>query len=694
MRVYRVLTAVCLAGLMAGAPRAQQGDASTDGDAASDYEALVRGPVHEAFAEPVDLNATAGVTISKEPPETIEEIPPAEKPEGAVWIPGYWSWDDEREDFIWVSGVWRVPPSGQRWVAGYWTQADDGFRWVGGFWTAADATEISYLPEPPPTQEAGPTSDPPSAEHFWVPGCWIYQDYRYAWRPGYWARSHEDWVWIPHRYVWTPRGAIFTAGFWDYFPLVRRGFLFSPVYFHRPIYRDRGFYYTPSVAINLGGLHLHLFARPRYHHYFFGDYYHSRYDRLGFYPWYAYRSWGGYDPLFQFYWTRYGRHGRDWEDRIRDRYRYFRENEDARPAHTFAELQRRLERRGDRDREDVIAASLREAARDPRFTATRLERIAEDQRRDLAREVGQRQRTIAERRSEVERGERVAARPRGETDRPREAAPTLRLPEDPRTARRPDRADGGPTARPDERDEPRDRDSQRADRPAGRPDRDAQPPQRRPDRPDRPERDARRDARPDRPAVGPETRPQRPEAQPQRPAGEQPGARPGQPEARPQPRPERPRPRPDVRPGRPERAEQPRRESPSVERPEPRAERRQPRAQQPQPRVERPQPRAEQPQPRVERPQPRASQGPQTRAERPQPRVAERPQPRPQPRVERPQPRVERPQPRVERPQPQSRPQPRAERPQPRAERAPSRPERGGGRSSDDRGRGRGRGGD
>jgi hypothetical protein len=198
------LAAICALALTARGQEANvQADANAADAAAADveskgYEALTRGPVHEAFADPVELNAKAAVTISKEPPEAIEELPPAEKPAGnAAWIPGYWSWDDERSDFIWISGVWRVAPSGQRWVAGYWTQADEGYRWISGFWTAATAAEVSYQPEPPESQEAGPTSDPPSDQHFWVPGCWIYRDYRYAWRPGYWGQSYDNWGGCP-----------------------------------------------------------------------------------------------------------------------------------------------------------------------------------------------------------------------------------------------------------------------------------------------------------------------------------------------------------------------------------------------------------------------------------------------------------------------------------------------------------------
>src|SRR5262245_15101358 len=80
-------------------------------------EVLARGPVHEAFASLAD-SAPPSVQVKKKPPDALEEMPPDEKPEGdVVWIGGYWAWDDDRTDFLWVSGIWRVQPPEKRWVA-------------------------------------------------------------------------------------------------------------------------------------------------------------------------------------------------------------------------------------------------------------------------------------------------------------------------------------------------------------------------------------------------------------------------------------------------------------------------------------------------------------------------------------------------------------------------------------------------
>src|SRR5512138_2573319 len=99
-------------------------------------EVLTRGPVHEAFAKPVTVDPEAPLVVPKQPPEALQEMPPAEKPVGAsvVWVPGYWAWDADRSDFIWVSGCWRNAPPNTYWVPGHWLQLDTGWEWIAGFW--------------------------------------------------------------------------------------------------------------------------------------------------------------------------------------------------------------------------------------------------------------------------------------------------------------------------------------------------------------------------------------------------------------------------------------------------------------------------------------------------------------------------------------------------------------------------------
>src|SRR5262249_2984344 len=106
-------------------PPPMDAGAAVPGQADPNVEVMTRGPVHEAYATPVTAGQSAGMIVPKQPAAPIEEVPPDMKPEGenAAWIPGYWSWDDDRKDFIWVSGVWRAPPPGYRWMPGYWQEA-------------------------------------------------------------------------------------------------------------------------------------------------------------------------------------------------------------------------------------------------------------------------------------------------------------------------------------------------------------------------------------------------------------------------------------------------------------------------------------------------------------------------------------------------------------------------------------------
>ena len=224
-------------------------------------------------------------------------------------------------------------------------------------------SEIQYLPEPPATVEAGPNIAASSADDIWLPGCWVWHQNRYAWRPGYWTQGHQDWDWVPDHYVWTPSGYIFVDGYYDY-SVPRRGIVFAPVYFNAGVYTQRGFSYSPSTVINPGVFVSHLFLRPGYGHYYFGDYYGSNYRSAGFSPWFSYHSSRrGYDPIYANQRWQH-RQDRDWEQRTKTNYRNYRDNEDARPPRTWA-AQRELAGRGEtaNRRSIEVAAPLDELAR-------------------------------------------------------------------------------------------------------------------------------------------------------------------------------------------------------------------------------------------------------------------------------------------------------------------------------------------
>jgi len=260
-----------------------------------------RGPVHEAFAAPT-AEAKPSPLVAKKPPANIDEMPPEDKPEGdAVWIPGYWGWDGERNDYLWVSGCWRVKPPGRDWVPGYWREDGEQWQWVAGFWanaqaaaaptqgaptqgqaqtTTAAANSVTYYPQPPAPPAVAAPPPAPSADMFYVPGSWTWYDGRYAWRAGFWQTGRAGYIWVSAHYRWTPYGYVYVPGYWD-LAVANRGVVYAPVVVDVGLVGPR-FVYTPGYAIADAILLSALFIHPGYCHYYYGNYYGPRYVGLGF----------------------------------------------------------------------------------------------------------------------------------------------------------------------------------------------------------------------------------------------------------------------------------------------------------------------------------------------------------------------------------------------------------------------------
>jgi hypothetical protein len=424
-------------------------------------EILTRGPVHEAFAATVSFDPEPGIRVDRPAPEPIEELPPEQKLEGpnVVWIPGYWGWDDERDDFIWVSGIWRSVPPGRQWVSGYWMPSGRGSQWISGYWADAAASEIEYLPEPPETVEAGPSVEAPSADHVWVPGIWVWQQTRYVWRPGYWATGHPNWIWIPAHYVWAPRGYVFVDGYYDY-SVTRRGLLFAPVYFTSRVYVQRGFSYSPAMVINPAVFLTHLFVRPSYGHYYYGDYYAANYSTRGFWPGFSYySSRSGYDPIFA-YQRWHHRADREWERSVAAEFARRRENEEARPPRTWtAQRERSARDSTNAEKSFVVTASLADVAKS-KETPIRLQAVASQERQS----IGERAQELRLAREERRKTEAQTAAPSGEAPARNQKPVKAKLPKSPIVAQPTERVGQGEappkaveTPKPDTQVEPKPR---------------------------------------------------------------------------------------------------------------------------------------------------------------------------------------------------------------------------------------------
>ena len=227
------------------------------------------GPIHEAFAQPLDGSEAPPAVVRKRPDGPLHDAPAAIKPSApsAIWIPGYWGWDNRADDFVWVTGVWRIPPPGMRWVPGYWNQKGDDWQWVRGFWFPHDQPRLRYLPSPPPAKEE-PELAQLDDDQFAVRGYWTHAGGQYVWNRGFKARRKQGWQWMPSRYTWTPAGSLYLPGYWDY-ELKRRGLLFGPLSaaVEGAASGAGTVLRAPTATIDLPRLSEVLIARPEYGHY-------------------------------------------------------------------------------------------------------------------------------------------------------------------------------------------------------------------------------------------------------------------------------------------------------------------------------------------------------------------------------------------------------------------------------------------
>jgi hypothetical protein len=288
-----------------GEAKQSEGDGIFDQEGAADeagapkqegVEPQLKGPVHEAFMEAV-TEPQPGATVAKEPPADLEEMPPQDVPEGKdiQWIGGYWDFDQDRDDFTWISGIYRNPPVRRHWMAGHWVKIEAGWQRQRGLWALLEQTEITFLPPPPEAKAEEQETKAPDESSFYAAGYWEYKEKDYTWKPGSWNPLKYGYIWVPAHYIWSPCGYVFVPGYWDYV-LDRRGLLFAPVCIdHR--YVKPGFTYTPTYVVHDVCLQDALFVRPGCG-YFFGAYFNQK----------QYVSWPDFcvrrticDPLFGYY---------------------------------------------------------------------------------------------------------------------------------------------------------------------------------------------------------------------------------------------------------------------------------------------------------------------------------------------------------------------------------------------------------
>ena len=87
--------------------------------------------------------STGTITTNTPTPSTIvvTQTPPALQTETVlarpsaqhVWIPGYYTWRENR--YVWIAGRWELPPRTEAvWVAPRWERESGGYRFYEGYW--------------------------------------------------------------------------------------------------------------------------------------------------------------------------------------------------------------------------------------------------------------------------------------------------------------------------------------------------------------------------------------------------------------------------------------------------------------------------------------------------------------------------------------------------------------------------------
>ena len=382
-------------------PADAAGAAPTAAEQPAGTTVLTRGPIHEAFGQPTIFNPKPGMQIPKKAPQPVEELPPDEKPEGdnVAWIGGYWSWDEEKSDFMWISGFWRVLPPNRQWMPGYWNEAGGQYQWVSGYWAPAQMQQQEFIQQAPlDSLEQGAPPTAPSQDHIWAPGVWVYRDSRYLWRPGYWVVNQPGWAWVPATYIWTPSGYVFVEGYWDW-SIRRRGVIFAPCYFDYGVCYRPGFYHRPAVCLDIELITPHFFCRPAYGHYYFGDYYATSYLSIGITPWFNFTYARGsrfYSCDFAYYECHYRRTNPGWAVECRLGYERCRDNVAFRPAHTYTVVTNNrvvVVNNGMAKPMNVYTASMARHADSP----MKFERINEAKARDFGKTAAEIRKVGAER---------------------------------------------------------------------------------------------------------------------------------------------------------------------------------------------------------------------------------------------------------------------------------------------------------
>ena len=285
--------------------------------AADDVEVLARGPVHEAYAEPSDENPSPRPSFRSSRPGRSRNChrTRSRRATTSSGCPGYWHWDEDRKDFIWVSGFWRNAPPGRVWVPGSWREVARrlavGRRLLAGRdrGSAATGPRSSTCRSRRPRSRCRAGDPAPTETDVYIPGqLGLARAVRVAaGRTG--SSTGRAGCGCRPTTAGPPSGTSFVDGYWDY-PLADRGVLFAPVYIPPAVYARPGVRLHADLRREASrACSAPVRAAAGSGRYYFGDYFAPTYASLGFTAWCGTRRASpsgsarrlGYDPLLSYY---------------------------------------------------------------------------------------------------------------------------------------------------------------------------------------------------------------------------------------------------------------------------------------------------------------------------------------------------------------------------------------------------------
>jgi len=73
------------------------------------------------------------IVVTQAPPAVQQEVVSARPSSDHVWVGGYWTWRNNR--YEWVRGSWVIPPrSGVTWIPPRWEAEGGAYRFYEGRW--------------------------------------------------------------------------------------------------------------------------------------------------------------------------------------------------------------------------------------------------------------------------------------------------------------------------------------------------------------------------------------------------------------------------------------------------------------------------------------------------------------------------------------------------------------------------------